>query len=39
MEYLKSVNKSLMHAFLGHSYIDIKSSFFKFISSTLNKKI
>ena len=39
MEYLKPVNKSLMHVFCGHSYIDIKSSFSTFISNTLDKKI
>ena len=39
MEYLKPVNKSLMHVFCGRSYIDIKSSYSTFISNKLDKKI
>jgi len=39
MGYSKSNNRNLMHNFCGHPFIDVKSSFYTFIPSQLNKKI
>ena len=39
MGYSKPVNKSLMHNFCGHPFIDAKASFSTFIPNNLEKKI
>ena len=39
MGYSKSENKSLMHNFCGHPFIDVKSSFLTFVPNKLDKKI
>ncbi len=39
MGYSKAIDRSLMHNFCGHPYINVESSFLTFIPSKLNKKI
>ena len=39
MSYSKPINRSLMHNFCGHPFIDVKSSFSTFIPNKLDKNI